>query len=152
MVPHLVTEWWWSPAPAAPCPGDRRWFSQGSVRTGRFLVPWPHTWVTPLLRHYTLRWLLLPNITAMVCASHEAAAGRRRGDRNAPRAALLGAVFSLLPSLCVEELRAGTHSAQGTAACRFPHSTCTSCSRPRASKTSFQRWAETKHTPGASTC
>lgn len=56
-----------------------------------------------------------------------------------PEQPLLGAVVSLLPSLHVEDLRAGRHSAQGTAACS------------RAPKTSFQWWAETKHTSGAST-
>lgn len=68
-----------------------------------------------------------------------------------PEQPLPWAAFSLLPSLCVEVLRAGTQPAQGTTACRFPHSICTGCSGPRASKTSFQRCAETKHAPGAST-
>jgi len=69
-----------------------------------------------------------------------------------PEQPLLQAVVSLLPSLHVEALRAETHPAQGTTNCRFPHSTCTVCSRPRVSKMSFWRWAETKHTPEASVC
>lgn len=63
------------------------WFSQGSASTVRFLLPWPHVWVTPLLWHYTFQQLLLPNITAVVRASHEADADRRRGHHHAPRAA-----------------------------------------------------------------
>lgn len=80
----------------------------------------------------------------MVRASHKAAAGSRRGDL-CPQGSLCWGQLYLSCSCCTM-LRAGTHSAQIT------FSTCSSCTRPKASKMSFQMWDETKHIPGASTC
>lgn len=45
-----------------------------------------------------------------------------------------GHKWGLWPSLHIAELRAGLHSAQGTAASRFPQSTCTRCSSSRHAK------------------
>lgn len=60
---------------------------------------------------------------------------RQRGRRPpCPGAASAGALVSLWPSLHIAELGAGLHSAQGTAACRFPGSTCTRCSSWRRAK------------------
>lgn len=141
MVPHLVTGTTAVPRSCSAVP-------RGQV----VFQPWPRVWVIPLFWHYTSLWLPLPNITAAVCASQEEAAGRRRCG--AP---------STLSSLCCRQLSpfcpccawkrsqlGHTHLAQGTAACRFPLSICTASSSPRASKMSFWRCAETKHTPGAS--